>query len=349
MSLKIAVVSESLFADDPRAAFLEGTLTARGDEVRSWRVPHGGAAIAQWATLGTAFQGVFAMRQRGELDLLCVSGGSRTMGLLGLLARPSGLEVVIDLALQGRSGHPADVAMALGATRMVARDLETYNALLEAGVPAYQAGITLDPPTSGPIEPRAKEPQTKGKVPVRITACDAGAVDVAIAEAVAAQALEPRVVIDLRVPEESLPFATTRAKDSGIVPKAIADDLPQDALVAWVIESSPSFSRRALQAAGEAMGLGVALLVSSPDQPREGAEHVDPANAAARIVALGKHKEERAELAARGRAWDEAYGYKAQSRLWLRAVDAACADKVAQLKKAKQAAVEGVKTGTRKT
>ncbi|MCA9549786.1 MAG: glycosyltransferase family 4 protein [Myxococcales bacterium] len=66
------------------------------------------------------------------------------------------------------------------------------------------------------------------------------------------------------------------------------------------------------------------------------------------LVRLARDKDRRKALTAGGWAWQEEYGWEVQKGLLFRTFDAVAADKAAAARRKAQAAVDGVKTGTRR-
>lgn len=359
VTLSVAVVFEARFPGDPRLSLLREPLVARGDAVHTWALEANAPPLSRLGFYAQVVRELIRLRTSGSLDALVLSGSPRALGALAALGRLGEVQLILDLSLDpaDKVGGAVDVALAAAASRVLARDPTSYQALLDAGVPAYRAGLLCDPLTFAPSVPaRAKEPPVRAAFRVWTTAVADGELDVAIEALATARTDAPKLQGQLAVPAGWTVAAQARADARALPievrplpaePESAPDPGLAEAHLALVIGAS----EEARRAAGQALAAGVPLVWLSTEAGRgsEGAERVSSAAMAAQALSvLARDNGARAALLARGRAWDDAYGWGAQSRLWLRAVDAACEAKVVAERRARQAAIEGVKTGTRK-
>lgn len=359
MPLSVGLVCEARAPEDARAQLLSAPLEARGDEVTLHLLEAGASLLSRARAYAELLRDVVGHKP----DVLVLSGTPRLAGLVAAVARVAGVELVLDLAVRGDGGPRTaaatvvDVLAAAAATRVIARDLASYQALLAARVPVYRVGLVHDPLVVGAFAPRAKEPPAKGRVRVVVMVGSADELAAAVGALEAGRAREPRLHGVIVAPpgarlaaevavagREGLEVAPSEAMGLDDEPTRVARALT-DAHLALVIGHAPA-------QAGVVMATGVPLVWASAERPwgADGAEWRalgEPRALGERLGELARDKDTRAQLATRARAWDEAYGYAAMSRVWLRTVDAACEAKVTAERRAKQAAIEGVKTGTR--
>lgn len=359
MPLSVGLVCEARAPEDARARLLSAPLEARGDEVTPHLLEAGASLLSRARAYGELLRGVVAHKP----DVLVLSGTPRAASLVAAVARVAGVELVLDLAVRGDGGPRTaaatvvDVLAAAAATRVVARDVASYQALLAARVPVYRVGLVHDPLVVGSFAARAKEPPAKGRVRVVAIVSSADELATAVTALEAARAREPKIHgVVVAPPGARLAAEVAVAGREGLEvapsePMGL-DDEPTRVARALIDAHLALVLGPAGPQAGVVMATGAPLVWVSAERPwgADGAEWRAPSEArllGERLGELARDKDARGQLAARGRAWDEAYGYAAMSRVWLRTVDAACEAKVLAERRAKQAALEGVKTGTR--
>jgi glycosyltransferase involved in cell wall biosynthesis len=291
----------------------------------------------------------------GRFDAVLVHGDLAPALLAAAPCRAARVPVLVDARDGGTALAPRARLRALGALAdaLLAESQDHYERLLRAGLPARQVGIVVASPDPEVFAPRAAEPPLRPGVAVHVVipASRPGpALDAAVAAFAEARAADPRLLL--------------------VAPAAARSD-PLDALPAGAFERHDDPARALAQAhvalvtddraalpAGllESLAVGVPTVAAlAPGVAREvGPGEVvevragDQAGIRAALGALARDGRRRKTLAAAGLAWTAAHGWAAQRGFLFRTLDALCAEEAEAARRARQAAVDGVKTGTRR-
>ncbi|MCC7381402.1 MAG: hypothetical protein IT384_06205 [Deltaproteobacteria bacterium] len=303
-----------------------------------------------------------------RFDVLIVRLGGELVLLDAVAPRLAGAKLVLELEPGAERGkHPARLrALAVAADAVITSSEAQYRAVLDAGVPAYALSIVRDAPDAC-FAARAQEPRFGGQGPLRVVMHGpsrpalASVVLPAFAEA---RKAEPRLSLRLLTEGGGWEGALADAQRlglgadafelaPGLAPPAVARALAE-AHLGIALGEDPQILPEGLV---ECLSVGlpvIALRVAwagSEMEPRD-IERVEPGDARGlteAILRLAHDRDRRAALASAAEAWRDEFGLAKQMSLFLRAIDHTCAEKLLAERRARQAAIDGVKTGSRKT
>jgi glycosyltransferase involved in cell wall biosynthesis len=327
-------------------------------------------------------------RREAPLDVVHVHTMPDFMVLAALIPKLTGAKVLLDMhdlmpdlyALKFGLERGGLAVRALELTQAMATSFadavlcvhaNQYDLLLAKGVPARKLSIVMNSADPSLFPPLPEVPSVRSG-PIRVlyhgTVLHRYGVDLAVRAFGKARLLEPRLVMQvlgggdyvpelkalaagmglgpevITIPGVHRPLdeiaAAVRAGHIGIVPTRDdhEDSVLPTKLLEYVAVGIPSIAART-RCIGRFFGDAEVELVGVGD--------VDAMAKA--IVRLAHDDARRAAMVKAAHAWEEKYGFEVNRGLLFRAVDALCFEKIAAERKSKQQAVEGKKTGTKKT
>jgi glycosyltransferase involved in cell wall biosynthesis len=248
-----------------------------------------------------------------------------------------------------------------------------YELLLRDGVPPRKLNIVMNAADPKLFAPRKKEPRIKSeggevRVVYHGTILHRYGVDIAVRAFAKAREREPRLRLSILGDGDFLPEVeriaaglgldpdvlylsrarlplsevAERIRDAhiGIIP--VRDDQEDSVLPTKLLEyisvGIPSIATRTRCISRYFDDTQVELVAVEDEDAMADA-----------LVRLAQDKTRRKALVDAARVWEEEFGYETQMRLLFRVVDSLCIDKILADKRAKQAAEEGKKTGSKKT
>ena len=325
---------------------------------------------------------------RDRFDVIHVHTMPDVMVFAASLPRVTGAKVILDMhdlmpdlfALKFGLARDGWATRALWATQwaatafadaVIAVHASQYELLLRDGVPPRKLAIVMNAADPALFPPRKKAPRIKEDGPIRVvyhgTLLRRYGVDVAVEAFARALAVEPRLQLrvlgggdfasELAAFAARLGLGAPAFEMSGVhqpldeVAAAIRD--AHIGLVPGRDEHEDSVLPTKML---EYLAVGIPTVAA---RTRTVARFFDDAHAelvpvgdveatAQAILRLARDKDRCKALTEGGWAWQEEFGWPVQRGLLYRTFDAVCADKVEAERRRAQAAVEGVKTGTRR-
>jgi glycosyltransferase involved in cell wall biosynthesis len=365
--LRVAAISFEPFGIDLRAKAQLEALAKRGDDVTVWC--RGGEAHAGALRIELVDRGLLgflveaaARISRAHLserfDAVIAYASKDALLVPALLPRLFGAKLIVDLGGLGKNGASLPPVVRAGsvlADALVAKDADQYESLLRLGVPAYAltlVGEIVDLPEPKPREkePRAREIRALWR-PDALTARGAASLLEGFARA---RSEEARLVLVVACARELRDQIEARSRDHALPKEALRfSDDPAKAITEVHFALSLGGEEPPTESLLEELGSGLPVIAANVrTRLADAVDLVPPDDASAwsaAILRLAKDAARRKELGAAARSWFEEQGPLKQRELFFRAVDFACAEKVQSERRARQAAIEGVKTGARKT
>lgn len=247
-----------------------------------------------------------------------------------------------------------------------------YDLLLRDGVPAHKLSIVMNAADPALFPPLPSVRSVEGDGPIRVvyhgTVLHRYGVDLAVRALAKARLLEPRLVMQILGGGDFVESVEALARDLGLGPDVIEisgvrrpidqvaalirnahigiipnrddneDSVLPTKLLEYIAVGIPAIAARTRCISRFFDGNQVELV---------DVEDVD--GMARAMVSLAQDQARREVLVKGGHEWEQEYGWDVNRKLLFRTVDALCWEKVLSEKRARQRAVEGVKTGTRNT
>jgi glycosyltransferase involved in cell wall biosynthesis len=257
------------------------------------------------------------------------------------------------------------------ADAVIAVHVNQYELLLRDGVPARKLAVVMNAADSALFPPREKEPPITNDGPIRVvyhgTILHRYGVDLAVRAFAKARETEPRLQLDLYGGGDFVPELERLVADLGLGPDVLrmtGKHVPLDEIAAKIrdahlglVPNRDDHEDSVLPTKLlEYLAVGIPSIASRTrcvgrffdERQVELVEVGEVDQMAEALVRLSRDGKRRQALIKGGRAWDQEYGFEAQKKLLFRVFDGLVEEKVAAERKARQAAVEGVKTGTKK-
>ena len=329
-----------------------------------------------------------AAHARAPFDLIHVHTMPDFMVFAALIPKLAGAKVVLDmhdlmpdlfsLKFGGRSDSPVVKALRLTqqaatafADAVIAVHENQYELLLRDGVPARKLGIVMNAADPALFPPRASEPALgpEGRIEVVYhgTILHRYGVDLAVRGFAEARREEPRLFSRLLGGGDFAPEVRRLADSLGLGPEAFfmnGEHRPLEEVAQairgahiGIVPNRDDHEDSVLPTKLlEYLAVGIPSIASRTRCVSRffDASHVelvevgDVSGMAQALLRLARDPARRAALVEGGRRWNAEYGWEVNRGFLFRTFDALCWEKVAAEKKARQAAVEGVKTGTKK-
>lgn len=332
---------------------------------------------------------LIAAHAKSRFDLVHVHTMPDFMVFAGLLPRLFGARILLDMhdlmpdlyALKFGLERSSPLVSALRLTQhaatavadaVIAVHENQYDLLLREGVPAHKLSIVMNAadPTLFPPLPEVRSVDGSGQVRVIYhgTVLHRYGVDLAVRALAKARLLEPRLFMQIVGGGDYVEEVERLAGDLGLGPNAIeitGAHRPLDEVAALIRnahigiipvrdDNEDSVLPTKLL---EYVAVGIPAIATRTrcisrffdDHQVELVDVEDVDGMARAMVSLAQDQARRETLVKGGHAWEEQYGWEVNKRLLFRTVDALCWEKVLSEKRARQKAVEGVKTGTRST
>jgi glycosyltransferase involved in cell wall biosynthesis len=323
-------------------------LADRGDEARL--LPERGGPLSALKALVIA-----PIRARYDVVVLHAAGTATVAA-----ARALGSALAIDLSPPSDGLDPLlafPLALELWAGAVIARTEGQYRELLQSGVPAYRLFLIRDAPPLPHFGPREAEPAIARGAPLRLV-CHAplGKAEGHALWAGFARLRAEGARVSLRVVGggEGAQVIAEAAAQNQLGPELLQVDAPSLTEVGRALaeaHAAIAIGDGAGPALEEAWSVGLpAITDAGATAAPEAVERVDlrdPGSTAAAVWRIVRDKKHRQQLSSAAGAWRDEMGPGKQRALFLRVIDSLAAEKVAAQRRAKQAAVEGIKTGTR--
>lgn len=246
-----------------------------------------------------------------------------------------------------------------------------YDLLLRDGVPPRKLGIVMNAADPELFPPRKKEPRLKEGAPVRLvyhgTLLERYGVDVAVRAFAKARETNANLHLSIYGGGDFAPRLKEIAAELSLEPPFFEmsgehrplDEIAQAIRSAHVglVPGRDDHEDSVLPTKMlEYVSVGIPTIASRTrtvgrffDDSQSELVPVGDVDAMAQaILRLADDKERRKEIVEGGRAWQEEYGWEVQKGLLFQTIDGLCAEKVAAQKKARQAEIDGKKTGTKK-
>lgn len=246
-----------------------------------------------------------------------------------------------------------------------------YDLLLRDGVPPRKLGIVMNAADPELFPPRKKEPRVKEGAPVRLvyhgTLLERYGVDVALRAFAKAHAQQPNLQFTVYGGGDHAEPLKALARELGLAAPAFEmtgvhrplDEVAQAIRSAHigVVPGRDDHEDSVLPTKMlEYIAVGIPTIASRTrtvdtffDETHSELVPIGDVDAMAdAMVRLADDKARRKDLVAGGRAWEEEYGWQVQKSLLFQTIDGLCAEQVKAERRARQASIDGKKTGTRK-
>lgn len=325
--------------------------------------------------------------RRRPFDIVHVHTMPDVLVFAAALPRLSGAKVVLDMhdlmpdlfrakfrlapgSLGLRALRLAQRASTAFADAVIAVHENQYQLLLRDGVPAYKLAIVMNAADPAHFGPRKKEPRLKEGGPIRVvyhgTLLERYGLDDALDAFAKAKATQPNLQLTVIGGGDHFEALRARAHRLGLIGPDFVMDGQRRPLeeVAAAIRSAhiglvpgrddhedSVLPTKLMEYA--AVGIpAVASRTRTVDRffAEDQAELVpvgDVDAMAAALLRLAGDKARRKTLTDGGRAWDAEYGWGVNRQMLFRLYDHLCAETIKAARKARQAAIEGKKTGRR--
>jgi glycosyltransferase involved in cell wall biosynthesis len=247
-----------------------------------------------------------------------------------------------------------------------------YELLLRDGVPTHKLGIVMNCADPRLFPPRKKQPRVQPEGPIRVvyhgTVLHRYGVDLAVRALAEARRTEPRLVMKVLGDGDFLPEVRRVAAELGLGPEVL--DLPgrrlplpevaqaiRDAHMGIIPNRDDQEDSVLPTKLLEYVSVGIPAIAPRTrcisryfdDREVELVPVEDVSAMAAAMVRLAREPDRVKALVAAARGWEARHGYETQMRLLTRTVDHLCWEKVRAQRRARQAEIDGVKTGRRQT
>lgn len=308
-------------------------------------------------------------------DVVIAHASKDVLLLAAMIPRVFGAKLIVDLGTGEREAAEAAVvgSLAKGASfvadAVIAASEAQYDRLLRAGLPAYKLHVV-----TGFIDPRrfpAREKDLKIEKEGTVRVLWHGALergtgaDLALRTIAEARATDPRQTLtllgggsmrsELQALAEKLELGPDVVRFEGATQDSARSQAIREAHLGLVLTESHEVLPEALL---ENVAVGLPTIASRTAAVTHafydtGAVQLVPTGdvsaAAEAVHQLTRDPQKRRAMSAAAKAWEAEHGGTKQTELLFRAVDFVCAEKVLAEKRARQAAAQGVKTGTKKT